>query len=341
MVNRGIRLQTWTRVIVNECIGIIIARDLSLMASRLYWMAITRPQSCVAITPVSIPLNNRIWPVTQYFSIRGSTQSIIRSCFGSISGSFCMYSSSTIHHVLKSCPGFPTHHVHSFILIGFARCNSWLRHCWRLCWLLVLILPTSECGFDYGGGGSPAPPVAPPAAPSLLALPLFLANQVEAPSLSLKLDTSRPMYCCFWELSGVAGPACGACRREYYFEDSETLCPSITVVNTVVTSRTCVICSSIMVICSINSLLDKTSLSEYSIEFSTSLTLWIFEFLAFQDLGIPILVSFHCQDLTSVISSSFAPSFHLIFVCQKSIVSFLYNLSVLSLQNINPRSQFL
>jgi len=46
----GIRLQTWTRVIVNRCIGKIISRDLSLVASRLYRMAITRPQSRVAVT---------------------------------------------------------------------------------------------------------------------------------------------------------------------------------------------------------------------------------------------------------------------------------------------------
>ena len=31
--NYGIRLQTWTRVIVNRCIGKMIARDPSLMAS--------------------------------------------------------------------------------------------------------------------------------------------------------------------------------------------------------------------------------------------------------------------------------------------------------------------
>jgi len=48
--NYGIRLQTWTQVIVNRCIRKIIARDLSLMASRLYRMAVTRPQSCVAVT---------------------------------------------------------------------------------------------------------------------------------------------------------------------------------------------------------------------------------------------------------------------------------------------------
>jgi len=51
MVIIGIRLQTWTRVIVNRCIGKIIARDLSLVASGLYRMAVTRPQSRVAITP--------------------------------------------------------------------------------------------------------------------------------------------------------------------------------------------------------------------------------------------------------------------------------------------------
>jgi hypothetical protein len=34
--NYGIRLQTWTRVIVNRSIGMIIARDLSLVVSRLY-----------------------------------------------------------------------------------------------------------------------------------------------------------------------------------------------------------------------------------------------------------------------------------------------------------------
>jgi len=50
MVIIGIRLQTWTRVIVNRCIGKIIARDLSLVASWLYRMAVTRPQSRVAVT---------------------------------------------------------------------------------------------------------------------------------------------------------------------------------------------------------------------------------------------------------------------------------------------------
>jgi hypothetical protein len=39
--NYGIRLQTWTRVIVNRYIGKIIARDLSLVASQLYRMAVT------------------------------------------------------------------------------------------------------------------------------------------------------------------------------------------------------------------------------------------------------------------------------------------------------------
>jgi len=48
--NYGIRLQTWTRVIVNRCIRKIIARDLSLVASRLYRMPITRPQSHVAVS---------------------------------------------------------------------------------------------------------------------------------------------------------------------------------------------------------------------------------------------------------------------------------------------------
>ena len=50
MVIRGIRLQTWTRVIVNRFIGTIIARDLSLVAIRLYRMAVTRPQARVAVT---------------------------------------------------------------------------------------------------------------------------------------------------------------------------------------------------------------------------------------------------------------------------------------------------
>jgi len=50
MVIIGIRLQTWTGVIVNRCIGKIIARDLSLVARRLYRMAVTRPQSRVAVT---------------------------------------------------------------------------------------------------------------------------------------------------------------------------------------------------------------------------------------------------------------------------------------------------
>ena len=46
MVLRDIRLQTWTWVIVNRCIGKIIARDLSLTTSRLYWMTVTRPVTC-------------------------------------------------------------------------------------------------------------------------------------------------------------------------------------------------------------------------------------------------------------------------------------------------------
>jgi len=46
----GIRLRTWTRVVVNRCIGKIIARDLCLVASRLYRMAVTRPPSHVAVT---------------------------------------------------------------------------------------------------------------------------------------------------------------------------------------------------------------------------------------------------------------------------------------------------
>jgi len=50
MAIRDIRLQTWTRVIVNRCIGKIIARDPSLVASRLYRMAVTLPQSRVAVT---------------------------------------------------------------------------------------------------------------------------------------------------------------------------------------------------------------------------------------------------------------------------------------------------
>jgi len=50
MVIIGIQLQTWTRVIVNRCIGKIIARDLSLVACRLYRMAVTRPWSRAAVT---------------------------------------------------------------------------------------------------------------------------------------------------------------------------------------------------------------------------------------------------------------------------------------------------
>jgi len=40
-------------VIVNRCIGKIIARELSLVASRLYRMAVSRPQSRVTVTPDS------------------------------------------------------------------------------------------------------------------------------------------------------------------------------------------------------------------------------------------------------------------------------------------------
>ena len=50
MLFSGIRLQMWTRVTVNRCIGKIIAIDPTLVASRLYWMAVSRPQSHVAVT---------------------------------------------------------------------------------------------------------------------------------------------------------------------------------------------------------------------------------------------------------------------------------------------------
>jgi len=43
MVMIGIQLQTWTTVIVNRCIGKIIARDLSPVASRLCRIAVTQP----------------------------------------------------------------------------------------------------------------------------------------------------------------------------------------------------------------------------------------------------------------------------------------------------------
>jgi len=70
----GIRLQTWTRVIVNRCIAKIIARDLSLVASRLYRMAVTRPQSRVAVT---LYRQNRQWdapcPIMKMSVNRAST----------------------------------------------------------------------------------------------------------------------------------------------------------------------------------------------------------------------------------------------------------------------------
>jgi hypothetical protein len=50
MVIIGIRLQTWTQVIVNRCIAKIVARDLSLVASRLYRMALNQLLSRVAVT---------------------------------------------------------------------------------------------------------------------------------------------------------------------------------------------------------------------------------------------------------------------------------------------------
>jgi len=56
MVMIGIRLQTGTRVIANRCIGNIIAKDLSVVASRLYRIAITRPVTC---RRYSIPLFRR------------------------------------------------------------------------------------------------------------------------------------------------------------------------------------------------------------------------------------------------------------------------------------------
>ena len=50
MVIIDIWLRIGTRVIVNRCIGIIIAGDLSLVVSQLYRNAVTRPQSHVAVT---------------------------------------------------------------------------------------------------------------------------------------------------------------------------------------------------------------------------------------------------------------------------------------------------
>jgi len=57
MVIIGIRLQTWMRVIVDVDVGKIIARDLSLVASRLYRMAVTRRR--VTCRRYSIPLFRR------------------------------------------------------------------------------------------------------------------------------------------------------------------------------------------------------------------------------------------------------------------------------------------
>jgi hypothetical protein len=48
--NYAIRLQTWTKLIGNRCIGKNIIRDLSLVVSRLYRMAVTRPESHVTVT---------------------------------------------------------------------------------------------------------------------------------------------------------------------------------------------------------------------------------------------------------------------------------------------------
>ena len=44
----GIRLQTWTQVMVNQSIGKIIARDPTLAVSRLYRMAVTLSLICGA-----------------------------------------------------------------------------------------------------------------------------------------------------------------------------------------------------------------------------------------------------------------------------------------------------
>ena len=50
MVIIGIRLQTWTRVIVNRCIGKIITRDLSLMASDYIDWLLPAPGSHATVT---------------------------------------------------------------------------------------------------------------------------------------------------------------------------------------------------------------------------------------------------------------------------------------------------
>jgi hypothetical protein len=58
MVIIGIRLQTWMRVILDvDVYGKIIARDLRLVASRLYRMAVTRPR--VTCRRYIIPLFRR------------------------------------------------------------------------------------------------------------------------------------------------------------------------------------------------------------------------------------------------------------------------------------------
>jgi hypothetical protein len=43
----GMRFQTWTQVRVNRLICKIIARDLTLMARRWYWIAMSQLESCV------------------------------------------------------------------------------------------------------------------------------------------------------------------------------------------------------------------------------------------------------------------------------------------------------
>ena len=79
MVIRGIWLQTWTRLIVHRCIGRIVASDPSLVASRLYRMAVTRPQSRVAVT-LSPSLGADLLGCINRTREKERKESIIHSC---------------------------------------------------------------------------------------------------------------------------------------------------------------------------------------------------------------------------------------------------------------------
>jgi len=182
-----------------------------------------------------------------YLSVNDPIQYMVLSSLGNFSGWSSIKTCTSILHVSKSSPGFPSNRVGSRISIGFAN-SGCLIHLWRVDMCRPPAPPWSDGGGS--GGGSPFPPwppAAPPSWPPLLpAPPCNWALQHISLSVSLKLDTDAdnwPIAAPHWgciQLWVPGGPAAAWARKgvdsAWKGVDSETLYASIAVVNPVLIS---------------------------------------------------------------------------------------------------------